>query len=299
MAYIEDKNNQVSFLLDDFLVNEEAKSVKPTNKRRRKQNKKNLDYTQTLFDLESINLIEQGFVKKSTNYNELDNNKIIELLNEEKSTSISEIINELKLDKLNLLFSEIDDTLMIKIIKTDEIKYLYKQEAMEKLYSKYEYLYGYAIYKAKLHIRADEDTEYKQHGHYLMSKAIASFDDSKGCSFKSFLYCVLYRGYISKYFQTDKYKFSEVPIIPIVEDDDIASFDMLLSDNIEEQSYISLETDELLDELQDSLTDIEYQCLMARISGLAYKDIAELTGLSIKQVDNRIQRIRKNKLAGL
>lgn len=299
MAYIEDKNNQVSFLLDDFLVNEEAKAVKPTNKRRRKQNKKNLNYTQTLFDLENINLIEQGFVKKSINYNELDNDKIIELLNDENSTSLSEIINQLKLDKLNSLFSEIDDTLMIKIIKNNEIKYLYKQEAMEKIYGKYEYLYGYAIYKAKLHIRADEDTEYKQHGHYLMSKAISSFDDTKGCSFKSFLYCVLYRGYISKYFQTDKYKFSEVPVIPIVEGDDIATFDILLSDDIEEQSYISLETDELLDELHDSLTDVEYQCVMARIFGLAYKDIAKLTGLSIKQVDNRIQRIRKNKLAGL
>ena len=297
MIYTLTDNNQFSFF---ETVVEKDKKVNESNKRRKNKNIKKSQNTQIFLNLDAVDWIEQKVGKENKlKDTKMTNEELGKLLNISSSEQFAEILNNLKLNRFKSLIADLDDNSIIKAIKNEELKYLYKQEAMEYLYGKYEYLYGYAIYKAKLHIRNGDEIEYKNHGHILMSKAISSFDDTKGCSFKSFLYCVLYRGYISKYFQTDKYKFNEVPLIPIVEGDDCATFDRLLSDMIEEESYKSLETDSLLTELQESLTDIEYQCVMARVFGLAYKDIAELTGLTIKQVDNRIQRIRKNKIAAL
>lgn len=297
MIYTLTDNNQFSFF---ETVVEKDKKVNKSNKRRKNKNIKKSQNTQILLNLDAVDWIEQKVGKENKlKDTKMTNEELGKLLNISSSEQFAEILNNLKLNRFKSLIADLDDNSIIKAIKNEELKYLYKQEAMEYLYGKYEYLYGYAIYKAKLHIRNGDEVEYKNHGHILMSKAISSFDDTKGCSFKSFLYCVLYRGYISKYFQTDKYKFNEVPLIPIVEGDECATFDRLLSDMIEEESYKSLETDSLLTELQESLTDVEYQCVMARVFGLAYKDIAELTGLTIKQVDNKIQRIRKNKIAAL
>lgn len=297
MIYTLTDNNQFSFF---ETVVEKDKKVNKSNKRRKNKNIKKSQNTQIFLNLDAVDWIEQKVGKENKlKDTKMTNEELGKLLNISSSEQFAEILNNLKLNRFKSLIADLDDNSIIKAIKNEELKYLYKQEAMEYLYGKYEYLYGYAIYKAKLHIRNGDEVEYKNHGHILMSKAISSFDDTKGCSFKSFLYCVLYRGYISKYFQTDKYKFNEVPLIPIVEGDECATFDRLLSDMIEEESYKSLETDSLLTELQESLTDVEYQCVMARVFGLAYKDIAELTGLTIKQVDNKIQRIRKNKIAAL
>lgn len=297
MIYTLTDNNQFSFF---ETVIEKDKKVNKSNKKRKNKNIKKSQNTQIFLNLDAVDWIEQKTGKENKlKDTKMTNEELGKLLNISSSEQFAEILNNLKLNRFKSLIADLDDNSIIKAIKNEELKYLYKQEAMEYLYGKYEYLYGYAIYKAKLHIRNGDEVEYKNHGHILMSKAISSFDDTKGCSFKSFLYCVLYRGYISKYFQTDKYKFNEVPLIPIVEGDECATFDRLLSDMIEEESYKSLETDSLLTELQESLTDVEYQCVMARVFGLAYKDIAELTGLTIKQVDNKIQRIRKNKIAAL
>lgn len=297
MIYTLTDNNQFSFFGTDI---EKEKKNNKSSKRRKNKNIKNSQDTQIFLNLDAVDWIEQKIEKENKfKDTKMTNEELGKLLNISSCEQFAEILNNLELNRFKNLVTDLDDNSIIKAIKNKDIKYLYKQEAMEYLYGKYEYLYGYAIYKAKLHIRNGDESEYKNHGHFLMSKAISSFDDTKGCSFKSFLYCVLYRGYISKYFQTDKYKFNEVPLIPIVEGDDCATFDILLSDMVEEESYKSLETDSLLTELQESLTDIEYQCVMARVFGLAYKDIAQLTGLSIKQVDNRIQRIRKNKIADL
>lgn len=234
----------------------------------------------------------------------LSNEVLCNIMYSSPDVLLTKVVNGMTYDRfmefINEYLHEIkDDNIIIKIIKNQKINYLLKQETLEALYQKYEYMYGYAMYKAKLHIKPGEEIEYKHHGHCLMSKAISTFDDSKGCKFKSFLFCVLYRGYISKYFQTDKYKFKEVPVIPIIEGDDYATFDILLADMVEDSPFKNIEIDNLMIELQNALTDIEYQCVMARVFGMSYKEISEMTGLSIKQVDNKIQRIRKSKVAGL
>ena len=189
MIYTLTDNNQFSFF---ETVVEKDKKVNKSNKRRKNKNIKKSQNTQIFLNLDAVDWIEQKVGKENKlKDTKMTNEELGKLLNISSSEQFAEILNNLKLNRFKSLIADLDDNSIIKAIKNEELKYLYKQEAMEYLYGKYEYLYGYAIYKAKLHIRNGDEVEYKNHGHILMSKAISSFDDTKGCSFKSFLYCVL------------------------------------------------------------------------------------------------------------
>lgn len=50
--------------------------------------------------------------------------------------------------------------------------------------------------------------------------------------------------------------------------------------------------------LRQLLTDLEYQVLMGHLSGYSYKEIADQLHVSIKSVDNALQRARKKSMAG-
>ncbi|MBQ7088359.1 MAG: sigma-70 family RNA polymerase sigma factor [Clostridia bacterium] len=51
--------------------------------------------------------------------------------------------------------------------------------------------------------------------------------------------------------------------------------------------------DDLLQMLQAQLTDLEYRVFRWRISGFSYAEIAAHLGITVKAVDNAIQRIRR------
>ena len=53
------------------------------------------------------------------------------------------------------------------------------------------------------------------------------------------------------------------------------------------------DADRLQRELHAQLTEMEYEVLMARLGDCSYREIAERLDISIKAVDNAVQRLRK------
>lgn len=53
------------------------------------------------------------------------------------------------------------------------------------------------------------------------------------------------------------------------------------------------ETDHLLKQIQQRLTDLEYKVLLLRLSECSYEEIATRLGITKKAVDNAVQRLRR------
>ena len=66
------------------------------------------------------------------------------------------------------------------------------------------------------------------------------------------------------------------------------------SDSSPEEIYINNETASLINKLiYNSLSKLELQILLLYNNNMSYKEISEITGKSVKSVDNAVQRVKK------
>lgn len=190
---------------------------------------------------------------------------------------------------------ELDDKDVICIIKNESLDEHIREEAREVIFERYDYMPKYILRKLRLKYKSYEEEDMIQQGYLLISKAIICYDYEKGCAFKSFLFFVLKKGHLSHYFQKNKYRFNELTLSDICEENDISTMDNLSKKTVELNSYDQLMLEDLLNKVKKNLTQSEYNCIMARYFGASYKDISKAFGYTLKQVDNKIQNIRKDK----
>ncbi|MCC8043022.1 MAG: sigma-70 family RNA polymerase sigma factor [Oscillospiraceae bacterium] len=115
--------------------------------------------------------------------------------------------------------------------------------------------------------------------------AVRSYDSQKGVPFSSFAYtCVVNR------IRNAAQRFSGVMRSPDRENG------QSLEDGVSDDTYVPEKVfmeRETFTELRKILTDREYDVLYLFMAEMSYKDIAARLGISVKAVDNAIQRIRK------
>ena len=61
------------------------------------------------------------------------------------------------------------------------------------------------------------------------------------------------------------------------------------------KAYEILMLEEQVESIKNHLSESEYNCIMARYFGASYKETAQTFGYTVKQVDNKIQSVRKDK----
>ena len=142
-----------------------------------------------------------------------------------------------------------------------------------------------------------------QEGMIGLMKAVRDYDPSKEASFLSFAELCISRqmytaiesslrkkhmplnSYISLYDEgSDNDEEKHQPLIDTIEPD---------IDNDPEKLYFDKEfSEDFMDKLKNSLSDLENRVLYLHLLGTEYKKIAELLDKSPKAIDNALQRIR-------
>lgn len=118
-------------------------------------------------------------------------------------------------------------------------------------------------------------------------KAIKSYDHEKG-TFSAFAkLCV--ESELFTYIRSFRKK-TNIPANHLVELKD--TFHMPLSDP--QEIFIDREeADDMKKKMKNSLSDLEFKIIRCYIMGKRYEEIAENLGISVKSVDNAIQRVRR------
>lgn len=116
--------------------------------------------------------------------------------------------------------------------------------------------------------------------------AVRSYRPDGGAAFTTYATTCIHNRLVSLARRQDPIVHESLPYedseIPDGEDTDPASCVMRQDDAVRLQQ-----------ELHTQLTAMEYEVLMARLSDCSYREIAERLGVSIKAVDNAVQRLRR------
>ena len=133
-------------------------------------------------------------------------------------------------------------------------------------------------------------------------KAVRDFDPDKNSSFYAFAELCIRRQLISALKGATRQKHSPLNSYislnrPIYEEDSERTLmDILGSDRVEDPEALLISREEyavISQKIERLLSDFEKRVLSAYLSGYSYRDIAEMTGVQPKSVDNALQRIKK------
>ncbi|MEI6602970.1 MAG: RNA polymerase sporulation sigma factor SigH [Clostridia bacterium] len=184
----------------------------------------------------------------------------------------------------------------------DQIIALYKagdEWAFEYLINKYKYLVRYKIRNNFLQ-GADKD-DLLQEGIIGLYKAIRDYDTEKAASFKVFAELCITRQIHSAIKMSARQK--HIPLnnymslsTPVNEDTDQPLYDAVDIGGYEDpmEKLINLETfAEFETNAMRELSKFELAVLNLYLNNFSYHRISELTGKSVKSVDNGLQRIKK------
>lgn len=191
--------------------------------------------------------------------------------------------------------NKLDDRMLIAIIKDEHSDEFDVEEAKEIIFKRYEYMPKYMLKKLRLKYSQSEETDLILHGNSLIVNAINSYDHINGCAFKTFVFYVIKKGILNQFFQKDKFRKNELPMTNVCDEYDFSTFDSLSNKSTDLKAYEILMLEEQVKSIKNHLSESEYNCIMARYFGASYKETAQTFGYTVKQVDNKIQSVRKDK----
>lgn len=168
------------------------------------------------------------------------------------------------------------------------------EKAINELMERYKYIPA-SIVRSYFLVGGDSD-DLLQEGMMGVVNAINSFKEEKG-EFKTYVYSCVKNRIISciKTFNAMKNR----PLKDYLSlSSDLADGDktLILQDTKlgpEETVIIKESENELNLAIKDSLSDTEYKIFWLYIEGLSYSKISEKAGMTVKSVDNTIQRIKR------
>lgn len=138
-----------------------------------------------------------------------------------------------------------------------------------------------------------------QEGYIGLNRAIKSFNDTKETSFYTYAKTLIERKQISSLIGSNrlKHKFlnESVPLdVTVGEDDNIDLKDLIGDNKTNPESVLTdiEEINDLIEKINEVLTDFERQVFHLKIAGFDYMEISDLLSKEPKQIDNAIQRIK-------
>ena len=137
-----------------------------------------------------------------------------------------------------------------------------------------------------------------QEGMIGLHRAVVDYTESRGASFRSFALLCVHRQIIDAIKQDGRKK--NIPLtnyasINIPEDDETAYVYSIEAEGANpEDIFLKKEANDIfLETMQSQLSQLDYKVLELYLSAYSYNDIAQSVEITVKQVDNAIQRIKK------
>ena len=195
----------------------------------------------------------------------------------------------------NMDYRDFSDSELVYYVKENN------EDASMIIFKKYEPLIAKISKKMCLYIKHNgiEIQDLMQEGRLGLNAAILSFDDSKDNLFYTFAKTCIERRMISLIVASRRQKhkiLNESLSLEFAEEDGaIGNLEAVLSDkaeNPEEKLFVYEREKELITKIKEILTDNELAVFELKLSGLNYKEIAEVLDKTPKSVDNSIQRIK-------
>jgi len=141
-----------------------------------------------------------------------------------------------------------------------------------------------------------EKNDLIQEGMLALNSAINHFKEQKDVLFYTYAKTCIERKIISVVISAHRQKNKPLNDSIAVEfSTDDVNVDVLLKDNHMNPENIIIDREsesELLEKINNSLTDLEQQILQLKMDGFDYKEISLIVNKDTKSVDNAIQRIR-------
>lgn len=132
-----------------------------------------------------------------------------------------------------------------------------------------------------------ENEDLMQEGLVACFRAVLSFDNTKGASFRTYA-AVCIKNALKNFVRKKNNIFLSA------DDDFVPLGDETVSSTTTEDEYISSENyKDLRESLKRVLSTAEYTVFSLFVDGMSYSEIAEKTGQSLKSVDCALQRVRK------
>ena len=131
-----------------------------------------------------------------------------------------------------------------------------------------------------------------QEGMLGFLKAVYSFDEKGGASFRTYANACINNRIVSVLRRQSRGKDIPAPVLVYLDD---TEFELPASSDADPQEIISAEESakQLDHKLNTKLSPLEKKVADLYLSGLSYGDISAKLGISSKAVDNAIQRMRK------
>ena len=194
-------------------------------------------------------------------------------------------------------YKEVSDDELIMLIRESN------EDAKDVVYKKYRYIVGYMIKKYKgIALKLGiELKDLNQEALVGFSDALLSYDSNSNASLKTFIsLCVerRLRAFLIKASRKKNLMLNEALSLEH-EYKDYTTLADLISDNNENNPLTKLTRSEryndLVNNIYNDLSQNEKDVLSLMLEGMNYNDIASILNISLKSVDNTIQRI-KNKV---
>jgi len=171
-------------------------------------------------------------------------------------------------------------------------------EALETIYEAFS---DYIRYLSnKYYLAGAENKDLVQEGMIGLFKAIKKFSDKEGTSFQSFAGLCIERQMKSAIRAANRQKHmplnSSVSLQLALSEDENKELSELFGEDTSnpEKIYIKNETyAQMYKLLYNSLTRLELQILLLHNKGLSYREISQISGKTVKSIDNAVQRIKK------
>lgn len=174
------------------------------------------------------------------------------------------------------------------------------EEAIELIYEKYKPLINKIatnLYKKYCKNTGLDISDLTQEGMIGLNSAINHYKENKDVLFYTYAKTCIERKIISSVIAANRQKHKVL--------NDSISFEIDLDNNINLESFfgdteynpenivITKESnDELIEKIENVLTNVELQVLQLKLDGFEYKEIAAIIDKDVKAVDNAVQRIR-------
>lgn len=194
-------------------------------------------------------------------------------------------------------FEDITDNEAIMLVAEKD------EDAKNLLYEKYNYIIDLVLkkYESTIKILQIDRKEIHSEALYGFSDALNCYNPDKDASLPTFITLCIERRVIKiiKKFNTNQIKFDKesYSLDYTYDKFGIALVDMI-SDNQKNDPLVNLSNEEnykeIIDNINNSLSEFEQEVFKYMLQGLKYNDIAKILEKEPKQIDNTIQRI-KNK----
>lgn len=154
------------------------------------------------------------------------------------------------------------------------------------------------VYCKKLGV---EINDLVQEGMVGLNNAINTFNESHETTFYTYASKCINRKIISYIVRLGRLKnkvLNDSVFLELYDEDQSNGFGKSLADNSYNPENILISEEgkkEILDIIDNNLTDFEKQVIILKINGFKYKEIADMLGRDVKYIDNCIQKI-KNKI---